>query len=78
VALRLHPQKTQVVYYRDVGRRVDYERCQFDFLGYTFRARFAKSPAGKRIMSFLPAISRKTVTDIRQTVRRGGCIAGIR
>lgn len=68
--LRLHPQKTQVVYCRDANRKADYERCQFDFLGYPFRARFAKSSAGKHFMSFLPAISRKAATDIRQTVRR--------
>ncbi|MHB8348549.1 MAG: reverse transcriptase domain-containing protein [Acidiferrobacterales bacterium] len=68
--LRLHPQKTQVVYCRDANRTANYERCQFDFLGYTFRARFAKSSAGKRFMAFLPAISRNAATAIRQTVRR--------
>ena len=43
---------------------------QFDFLGYTFRPRFAQSRVGKRFTAFTPAMSRSSATAIRQTVRK--------
>src|SRR5207244_6298470 len=35
--LELHPDKTEVVYCKDVHRRQEHECIQFDFLGYTVR-----------------------------------------
>ncbi|MGF6267006.1 RNA-directed DNA polymerase [Paraburkholderia youngii] len=69
-SLALHPQKTKVVYCRDDNRRERYSVHQFDFLGFCFRPRFARSRAGTVFVSFLPAISRKAAKAIRQTVRR--------
>ena len=43
--LELHPQKTKIVYRKDDSRRVNYPNEQFDFLGYTFRARMNRSPS---------------------------------
>lgn len=40
--LELHPDKTKVVYCRDIHRQQEYETIQFDFLGYTFRPRRSK------------------------------------
>jgi hypothetical protein len=44
--LELHPEKTRIVYCRDGNRKNDYPHTSFDFLGYTFRGRLAKSKRG--------------------------------
>ncbi|MDN3021373.1 hypothetical protein [Streptomyces sp. S.PB5] len=41
VGLRLHPDKTRIVYCKDGKRRGSSEHTSFTFLGYTFRARSA-------------------------------------
>jgi RNA-directed DNA polymerase len=46
VGLELHPDKTKIVYCKDTKRRQDFEHTSFDFLGYTFRGRRAKSRRG--------------------------------
>jgi RNA-directed DNA polymerase len=69
-SLALHPQKTKVVYCRDDNRRERFSVHQFDFLGFCFRPRFARSRAGTVFVSFLPAISQTAAKAIRQTVRR--------
>ena len=38
VGLRLHPEKTRIVYCKDDRRRENYEHTSFTFLGYAFRA----------------------------------------
>jgi RNA-directed DNA polymerase len=68
--LVLHPQKTQIVYCRDGNRKGTYSVYQFEFLGYCFRPRFARSRAGVVFLGFLPAISPTAAKAIRQTVRR--------
>ncbi len=67
--LEMHPGKTRVVYCKDSTRIGSYENVQFDFLGYTFRPRFAQSRVGKRFTAFTPAMSRSSAKAIRQTVR---------
>src|SRR5215813_11836948 len=67
--LELHPTKTKIVYCRDDDRRGTYENIKFDFLGYSFHPRRAKNRWGKFFVSFLPAISAKAATAIRQTIR---------
>ena len=57
--LEAHPEKTRIVYCRDSNRQLDHENIRFDFLGYSFRPREAKSRRGKLFTSFLPAISTK-------------------
>src|SRR5262249_20275173 len=42
VGLRLHPDKTKIVYCKDANRRKDHENTAFTFLGYTFRPRGAR------------------------------------
>jgi RNA-directed DNA polymerase len=39
VGLRLHPDKTRIVYCKDGRRRAEHEHTSFTFLGYAFRAR---------------------------------------
>jgi RNA-directed DNA polymerase len=57
VGLRLHPDKTRIVYCKDDERRADHEHTGFTFLGYTFRARKARTRSGRYFSSFLPAMS---------------------
>ncbi len=57
VGLRLHPDKTRIVYCKDGKRRGRHEHTSFTFLGFTFRARGARSKNGRRFSSFLPAMS---------------------
>ena len=71
VGLRLHPDKTKIVYCRDRKRRFDYDCTSFTFLGYTFRPRKAPTRDGKSMFTaFLPAISKDALKDKSRTVRR--------
>jgi hypothetical protein len=56
VGLRLHPEKTRIVYCKDGQRRAEHEHTSFTFLGYAFRARGARSK-GRNFTGFLPAMS---------------------
>ena len=57
--LKLHPEKTKIVYCKDDNRRKEFISTQFDFLGYTFRPRLVRSRERKFFVSFTPAISNK-------------------
>jgi group II intron reverse transcriptase/maturase len=70
VGLRLHPDKTKIVYCKDGNRRGVHEHTAFTFLGYTFRARGARTRHGKVFTSFAPAISKEALKKISVTVRR--------
>src|SRR4026209_2834863 len=52
VGLRLHPDKTRIVYCQDANRRDAAEHTSFTFLGYTFRARRARNKNGVVFTSF--------------------------
>jgi group II intron reverse transcriptase/maturase len=68
--LRLHPQKTKIVYCKDANRPGEYPERSFDFLGYTFRSRMAVGRGRKRFVSFIPAVSDKAAKRMRQEVRK--------
>jgi RNA-directed DNA polymerase len=68
--LVLHPQKTKLVYCKDINRRGDFLTQSFDFLGYTFRPRKSIWHGHRPVVSFLPAVSSKSLKAISQTVRR--------
>jgi RNA-directed DNA polymerase len=71
VGLRLHPDKTKVVYCKDRKRRFDYACTSFTFLGYAFRARKAPARDGKSMFAaFLPAISGDALKDKGRVIRR--------
>ena len=55
--LRLHPDKTRIVYCKDSNRRGEHEHTSFTFLGFAFRPREARRKNGVYFTSFLPAIS---------------------
>jgi len=67
--LRLHPEKTRVVYCTDSNRREDYPVIQFTFLGFCFRPRVAVDPKGKVFTGFLPAVSPEALKKMRATIR---------
>jgi group II intron reverse transcriptase/maturase len=58
VGLRLHPDKTRIVYCKDSNRRGKHEHTSFAFLGFAFRPRQAiNRETGEMFTSFSPAIS---------------------
>jgi RNA-directed DNA polymerase len=69
-SLELHPVKTRIVYCKDDDRPGDYTNTSFDFLGYTFQPRRAKTHWGKLFVSFLPAMSTKSANKVRETMRQ--------
>ena len=53
VGLRLHPEKTRIVYCKDSNRRAEHAHTSFTFLGFTFRPRTARnSKDGSYFTSF--------------------------
>ncbi len=67
--LELHPEKTKIVYCQNGRRRRKHPITKFDFLGYTFRVRGAKTRNGTYFIGFLPAISDKAVKRLRQQIK---------
>ena len=68
--LALHPEKTKIVYCKDVNRRGDYPHQSFDFLGFTFRARKTVWHGHLYAHGFRPAPSAKALKAISRTMRR--------
>ena len=69
VGLRLHPDKTRIVYCQDGTRRHGFQHTSFTFLGFTFRPRAARAKNGTMFVSFMPAISKDALNKIGREVR---------
>jgi len=69
VGLRLHPDKTKIVYCKDGNRRGNAPHTSFTFLGYTFQPRGSRNKAGVVFTCFLPAISKEALKKISAEVR---------
>jgi group II intron reverse transcriptase/maturase len=69
VGLRLHPDKTRIVYCQDGQRRGSHEHTSFTYLGYEFRQRAARNKHGQQFSAFLPAISKHALKRISAEVR---------
>ena len=67
--LELHPERTRIVYCKDINRRETYPTIGFTFLGYTFRPRKAVDKYGRVYVNFSPAASREALRMMRQTIR---------
>lgn len=67
--LQLHPEKTRIVYCKDGKRKGRHEHEKFNFLGFCFRARRAKSRKGNYFVGFLPAISPEAIHELREQIR---------
>jgi RNA-directed DNA polymerase len=70
VGLELNLDKTRIVYCKDSNRTGSHEHQRFDFLGYTFRPRLARSKVGEKFVSFIPAVSDDAAKAIRHRVKR--------
>ena len=68
--LELNSEKTKIVYCKDSNRKAEYKHMEFTFLGYTFRARPARSPKGRRFKSFQPEVSKRALKKMVREVRR--------
>lgn len=67
--LELSPEKTKIIYCKDDKRGGEYQNTKFDFLGYTFKMRGAKSKNGNLFRSFLPAIGDKAIKKIIEKMK---------
>jgi RNA-directed DNA polymerase len=68
--LVVNQEKTQIVYCKDDRRSGSHEHTQFDYLGYTFRARPCKDrKRGGSFLGFNPAISDTARKRIGQEIR---------
>jgi group II intron reverse transcriptase/maturase len=70
--LVLHPQKTKIVYCKDINRKGDYPDIHFDFLGFQFRAREVRWGTPDRPIfahGFYPAASPKALKRIGRDIR---------
>ena len=69
--LRLHPDKTHIVYCKDGQRKGRYKHTSFDFLGYTFRPRVVKNRKRNSLfVSFTPAVSKTAQKAMRFKLRK--------
>jgi RNA-directed DNA polymerase len=67
--LELQPEKTKIVYCKDRKRRGFHPQTRFDFLGSTFQARTVQDRSGKLFSGFNPAVSKKALKRMFQTLR---------
>jgi len=69
--LELHPEKTKLVYCKNVHRKEEHEHNSFTFLSYSFQPRGKQITFGKpnKIMEFSAAICCKAKAFIREKIR---------
>jgi RNA-directed DNA polymerase len=67
--LVLHPEKTKIVYCKDVNRRGAHPNQMFDFLGFAFRARKTVWHGTLYVHAFRPAVSSQALKAISRTIR---------
>ena len=70
-SLRLHPDKTKIVYCKNSNRKEEHDLVSFDSLGFTFKPKAAKNVrTGKRFTGYGPAqIGKKSMQKILDTIR---------
>ena len=66
--LRMHPEKTKIVYCKGSRFRGDYPTVSFDFLGFGFQPRWIKMRTGQQALFFMAAISSKAAKSIRKAI----------
>jgi len=67
--LKIHPEKTRIIYCKDVNRKEEHDNTSFDFLGYTFRTQVSRNRNGQYFTSFTPAVSKKARKAFRENIR---------
>ena len=66
--MRLHPDKTRIVFCPQDDREETHGHTSFTFLGYTFRMRSAQDKDGRVFNGFLPAVSKDAVKKMNRVV----------
>jgi RNA-directed DNA polymerase len=69
VGVRLHPDKTRIVYCKDGRRRGSHGHTEFTFLGFTFRARAVRAKNGNVFTGFGPAASKDAIKKMNAQVK---------
>jgi RNA-directed DNA polymerase len=67
--LRIHPEKTKVVYCAQEGRPQRRHGVEFTFLGYTFRPRYSRLRDGRWKTGYLPAVGKAAKKAMARTIR---------
>lgn len=67
--LKMHPEKTRIVFCRNGNRKGRHEHEKFEFLGYEFRPRYVKTTSGKFYLAFSPAVSPRSAQAFRKRCR---------
>jgi RNA-directed DNA polymerase len=67
--LEIHPDKTRIVYCKDVNRQKEHTYTSFTFLGYEFRPRVVRSRSGQYFIGFTPAVSPQARKGFRESIR---------
>jgi group II intron reverse transcriptase/maturase len=67
--LRLHPDKTRIVYCKQDGRTGTYPVTEFTFLSYTFRPRDVRTRDERPKIGFVPAVSKAATKHMARTIR---------
>jgi len=65
----LHPKKTKIVHCARGAEQSEEPFQEFDFLGYTFKARPSRKSDGTIFRGFGPAISKAAAKEIRETIK---------
>jgi RNA-directed DNA polymerase len=73
--LELHPKKTKIVYCKDGRRKGEYSNTEFDFLGYSFRARLVMNPKDRKVfVGFTPGVSKSAMKSMRAFIRKNNTL----
>jgi RNA-directed DNA polymerase len=67
--LKIHPDKTKIVYCKSDRYQGTHEFEEFTFLGYTFRKRYIRNIRGEFFNGFLPAASKEAGQVLRDRIR---------
>ncbi|GJM61199.1 group II intron reverse transcriptase/maturase [Persicobacter diffluens] len=67
--LKLHPEKTKIVYCKKDGRGLNYNKVQFDFLSFSFRPMSKKLKRGGHFLQFDCTVSRKAKLRMINQIR---------
>ncbi|ABR46848.1 RNA-directed DNA polymerase (Reverse transcriptase) [Alkaliphilus metalliredigens QYMF] len=68
--LEIHPNKTKIIYCKDDNRKQNHIHTNFDFLGYTFRARTVKTKKGNYFTGFTPAVSKIAIKSFMDKIKK--------
>lgn len=70
VGLEIHPDKSHIVYCKDVNRRLQFKKTSFTFLGFDFCPRESRNSKGEKFLNFSAAASKAAIKDMKAQIRR--------